>query len=65
MPQKVRYYLGLFYSIIKTSIGDLYDKYHSYFQLFRINLIHKPIKFYCDENKNDVHSSISIDNSIQ
>lgn len=46
-------------------MGDLYDKYHSYFQLFRINLIHKPIKFYCDENKNDVHSSISIDNSIQ
>ena len=48
-----------------TSMGDLYDKYHSYFQVFPITLIHKPIKLYCDENKNDVHSSISIDNSIQ
>ena len=65
MPQKVRCYLGLFYSIIKTSMGDLYDKYHSCFQVFRITLIHKPIKLYCDENKNDVHSGISIDNSIQ
>ena len=46
-------------------MGDLYDKYHSYFQVFPITLIHKPIKLYCDENKNDVHSGISIDNSIQ
>lgn len=46
-------------------MGDLYDKYHSYFQVFPITLIHKPIKLYCDENKNDVHSGISIDNSTQ
>ena len=46
-------------------MGDLYDKYHSYSLVLQITLIHKPIKLYCDENKNDVHSGISIDNSTQ